>query len=280
MNLLILLTTLTLQFTTIDDSFRYEGDYKKCERLLQEMLTEASSNEEKAEVLWRLSRTLLMIGETETDIKKKREAFNKGIDYAEKAIKENPQSADCYMWHCANIGRECQTHSLMEQAAAVPSMTKDLERILDELGKVDYSEAWQALSEMYWHHPFKSNESAINYARKAATCIPSDELRIQTYLNLAEMLYERDWSKSQRSSHASSNESKFNRKNLSNIERYSYFDGAREKMPWCSTDFWEMSDVEEADAIIRFAKQRYTECTKTTPVDQADYKKLLNIRNK
>ena len=42
-------------------------------------------------------------GETETDVKAKREAFNKGIAYAEAAIKLDPDKPDGYMWRCGNV---------------------------------------------------------------------------------------------------------------------------------------------------------------------------------
>jgi hypothetical protein len=169
----------------------------------------------------------------------------------------------------------------MEQAAAVPDMTDDLTTILDRLGATDCSEAWQALSEMYWHHPFKSDESAINFARKAAMCIPSDELRISTYTYLAELLYKRGWSSSKRMSEAKSNASRFGKESKSNIERYAYYDGAGEKMPWCSSPFTALSDKEEADALISYAQSLYSKCGNPTPVDKEDYRKLTElIKNK
>ena len=274
---LFIMLLAVLQFTSVDNDFKYETDYEKCRKTLQQMLPQAQSGKEKAEVFWRLSRVCLVLGENEENVSVKRSLYKEGMEYAAKGMKEDPYSVNCYMWHCANIGRECQTRSLMEQAAAVPDMTKDLTMILDKLGATGCSEAWQALSEMYWHHPFKSDESAINYARKAATSIPSDELRISTYTYLAELLYKRDWNSSKRTSEAKSNASRFSKKSGSNIERYAYYDGAGEKMPWCSSPFTALSDKEEADAIISYAQSLYSRCGNPTPVDKEDYKSLTEL---
>ena len=184
------------------------------------------------------------------------------------------------MWHCANVGRKCQTYSVMDQAAAVPVMTKDLTAILDKFGNTGYSEAWQALSELYYHHPFKSTESAVNYARKAATCIPAGELRISTYTYLAQILYERGWSARKRIASAAENAVEFNKEYDSNMEKYSYFDGALTYMPWSLKPFAQMSDKEEAAVIVSYAKGLYNSCKDLTPVDKKDYKALEELSAK
>lgn len=277
MKLLYTILIAALQFTSVDNDFKHGNDYNKCLELLQQMYSDAQPGKEKAEVLWRMSRVYLVLGEEEADVSRKRALYNKGIEQALSGIKEDPSNQNCYMWHCANIGRNCQTESLMEQASAVPQMTEDLTMILDNLGESDCSEAWQALSEIYWNHPFKSDNAAINFARKAAVSIPSDELRISTYSYLAELLYKRNWSRSKRTSEARSNSSSFKKKYDSVITRYSYYDGADEIMPWCSSALSSMSDKEEGDAIIAFAKSRYENQGNRTHIDEEDYKKLLKM---
>ncbi len=277
MKLLYTILIAALQFTSVDNDFKHGNDYNKCLESLQQMYSDAQPGKEKAEVLWRMSRVYLVLGEEEADVSRKRALYNKGIEQALSGIKEDPSNQNCYMWHCANIGRNCQTESLMEQASAVPQMTEDLTMILDNLGESDCSEAWQALSEIYWNHPFKSDNAAINFARKAAVSIPSDELRISTYSYLAELLYKRNWSRSKRTSEARSNSSSFKKKYDSVITRYSYYDGADEIMPWCSSALSSMSDKEEGDAIIAFAKSRYENQGNRTHIDEEDYKKLLKM---
>lgn len=272
--MVILILAIMLQLADIDKTFKYDCDYNKCKEELEELLPSASSPKEKSEILWRLSRVELMLGEEAKETELKRKHFNAGITWAEMGIKEDPNNVECYAWHCANVGRECQTHSLIDQAAAVPVMTEDLTIILDKLGETNCSQAWQALSEMYYHHPFKSDKSAVNFARKAATCIPSDELRLSTYIHLADLLKERGWSKERRESEAASNKKRFNKANQSAIDKYSYFDGSDEILPWCGKTAAQISDKEEADSLIKYAKEKFAQTENPTPIDIKDHNKI------
>lgn len=277
---ILFIASLVLNFTSVDREFKYDCNYQSNINTLEVMLEEASTAEQRAEVLWRLSRSYLMLGELEEDKEGKRIYFNKGIDYASQGIEEDPTNIQCYMWHCANVGRECQTHSLMDQAAAVPVMTEDLTKILDELDHPEFSEAWQALSEMYYHHPFKSNESAINFARMAACNIPNDELRLSTYIYFANLLIERDWSEKKRQSMAEGNRKKFEQEKDSNIEKYSNLDGSDIKMPWSGKVSYEGTDIQEAKAILDFAKKLYDNTTiEKSPIDKKDYEVLKQLIN-
>lgn len=280
MSKFLLITSLVLNFLSVDREFKYECDYQGTINTLEIMLEKATTPEDRAEVLWRLSRSYLMLGELAETKESKREYFNIGIEYANNGIAEDPDNIYCYMWHCANVGRECQTHSLMDQAAAVPVMTEDLTKILDELNHPEFSEAWQALSEMYYHHPFKSNESAINFARMAAMNIPKDELRISTYVYFANLLIERDWSEKKRKSMADGNRKKFEQEKDSNIEKYSNLDGSDFIMPWSGKYSSEGTDMEEAKSVLNFAKQQYDNATiEISPIDKKDYEVLKQLIN-
>jgi hypothetical protein len=262
---------IVLQFTSVDRDFRYATDYTDCRQTLEQMLPQASEGHEKAEVLWRLSRVSLLQGEQATDKAEKRLLYSQGARYAEEGIQADPQNAECYMWHCANVGRKSMTHGLGDQAKAAQTVQKDLTTILDKLGRVRCSEAWQGLSEFYWKHPFKSKESAVNFARRATFTIPADELRLSTCLYLAQLLTERGWSAGKRAAQASAHKEKFAEKAASNIDRYACYDGSDDQMPWLQGAIGEVSDQQEAEALIQYALRRYHACKDLTPMDRKDY---------
>lgn len=271
---LFLIPLLALQFQSVDKAFQRGNDYPACEQTLLEMLPQAENAKERASVLWRLARVNYMIGEEQTDKMARRERFNQGMAYAEQGISANPRDPQCYMWHCANAGRECQTRPLMEQAKAVPAMTKDLTTILNRLDP-RMSEAWQALSEIYYHHPLKSNDTAINYARTAAAYIPKDELRVITYQYLANLLYERNWSADKRASQVSDHRSKLAKMGgAANTDRYALSDGMQMSYPWTSKALGAMSDREEARALAEYAAACYRAYSNPGPIDRQDYKAL------
>lgn len=271
---------LTLQFANLDREFTVKADYAANRDALLAILPEATPGPEKAEVLWRLSRAWLMLGDGAATKEEKRNCYAEGIKYADACIAEDPANPEGYLWHCGNIGRDCQTRKLMEQAAVVPKMSADLTTVLDKLGRTDNSQAWQALSAIYWAHPFKSSDAAINFARKAALTIPKDELRIGTLTNLAEMLYKRNWSAKKRAYEAEANRSRFAAKGKSNIDRYAFFDGASEEKlsaPWNPAGYTTLTDREEALAITAYAQRIYRDCKAPSPVDKSDIKTLNNI---
>lgn len=271
---LFLIPLLALQFQSVDKAFERGNDYHACEQTLLEMLPQAENSTEKANVLWRLARVEYVLGEAQTDKMKRREIFNRGVAYAEQGIQENPREPQCYMWHCANVGRECQTHPLMEQAKAVPAMTKDLSKILNSLSP-RLSEAWQALSEIYYHHPLKSNDSAINYARTAALYVPAGESRITTYLYLADLLYERNLSAEKRASQVADHSAKLEKmKGSANIDRYALSDGMQQSIPWTSKALGTLSDREEALAVAEYAMSRYRACQDPGTIERQSFQDL------
>ena len=271
---LLLIPLLVLQFQSVDKAFVSGSDYRACEQTLLEMLPQAENGAEKASVLWRLARVSYMLGDAQKDKLARRERFNQGITYAEQGLTENPRDAMCYMWHCANVGRECQTHPLMEQASAVPVMTKDLSKILNGLDP-RMSEAWQALAEIYYHHPLKSNDSAINYARTAAATAPAAEPRVTTFLYLATLLYERNWSADKRAAQVADHSAKLAKMGGSaNIDRYALSDGMQQAHPWSAKALGELSDREEAKALAEYAVSRYRASQNPGAIERQDYQSL------
>lgn len=278
--LLIGFLLATLNFTAVDRSFERES-YLQCRDSLTVMLGRAGSDKERAEVLWRLSRVTLMLGEKAGTKESKQAFFSEGVRFADEARSADPANVASYMWHCANLGRECQTRSVKDKIAAVPVLEGDLETILDRFGRTDYSEAWQALSELYHSHPFKSNDKAVGFAWKAVDTIPRDEVRITTYLNLAYLLYERNNSASRRASSLASDAGRFKVSGQKNTERFGYYAGAGDpqgKAPWSVRPLAELSDRQEALLLVEYAIRKYEGTSRRTKMDARDYRTLQSLQ--
>lgn len=279
--LIVTICFAAVDFSKADKLFK-AGDYTGYCTLLESILPTVESASDKAQVLWHLSMACVVMGQDASSKDAKQTLFNKGVDYAQAGIDADPSNPDCYMWHCANVGRACQLKPLMEQASAVPVMTKDLSTILNKLGRTKCSEAWQALAEIYYNHPFKSSDSAINFARRAAMTIPSSELRLSTYAFLAQMLYGRGWSAARRTAEAQSGEAKFNR-GKDNIEKYASYDGklGADFVPaWSTTALGSLTDKEEAMQIVTYAMSLYEKSGRKGGVDAEDYKALTDLKQK
>lgn len=277
--LLAVVSLSAIDFTTMDRLVT-ESDWNGSKELLEKALPDAKPGHEKSEVLWRLSRVHMLFGDVASSKSEKRAEFGKGIELASEAIKEDPQNENGYLWHCANVGRECQTHGLMEQASKVSVLIDDLASILDKIGKVNCSEAWQALAEIYYNHPMKSSDAAANFTRKAITNIPKGEVRMNTYILLAKILYDRNWNAEKRSKVITEDSEKFKKNYGSNFDKYAYFDGSQGSgyVPgWSKKALGSMSDREEAKALLEYAKSMYNGKKVKTRMDEKDYKELAGL---
>lgn len=264
------------------DSMLGNGQIEESQKILEEMLPQAKTSGEKAEVLWRLARGCVAKGQLEKTKDGKKTVFGQGIEYAAGAIEADPNNPQCYMWHCANVGRECQTKPLLEQASAVPVMTKDLTYILDDLKLVKCAEAWQALAEIYFNHPMKSNDAAANFTRTSLASIPAGEMRLSTYALLAQILSKRGWTAEKRASAFDAEKAKFAQTSKT-IAKYSYFSGSlgSSHVPaWSSKPLGGMSDREEAKALVDYAIGLYDKASRHTSTDKDDYKTLTALREK
>ena len=269
-------------FTRADAMISSPQNYKECRALLKTMLPSAGRAEDKACVLWRLSRIQLLIGETEGTKEAKAQAFEEGRQYAEQAIGECPSIHESYMWHCANVGRACQLKPLLEQASAVPVMTRDLTTIIDGLARTECSEAWQALAEIYYNHPFKSTDSAINFTRKALSCIPEGELRLSSYAFFAKMLLERGASADKRAKAIEKNAAQFSKSHSSAIDKFAFYDGSSDaaRPAWSEVPISALTDEREAEAVLKYAADLYRKAAAATPTDKADFETIKEMLSK
>lgn len=281
--ILLLATVSAMAQVDIDGADRmfFSGaDPLKCRDRLEDMLPQAADSHERSEILWRMAKISVYAGEAETDRERKREIFAEGVAFADRAIRENPKSPDSYMWHAGNIGREGQMHSIMEQIRSLPVIMKDVTTILDDLHRTDFLEAWQTMAEIYSNHPFKSNDGAICFERKAVLCISDGRLHISTYTLLARLLYERGWDSARRSSAIEKNRQKFAESYSSVTDRYAYFDGSLGtdfRHAWSSKPIGAMSDREEALAIVAYVRKIYDAAASRTHYDDVEYKELLAL---
>lgn len=260
------------------DSLILAHEYDRAQKLLEVSLAGASDLKEKSEILWRLSRISTMLGENAGTKESARVFYSKAVELASQAIAADKTNPNGYMWHCASIGMECKTHNILSQASKVPAMRDDLEFILDKLKCIGFGEAWQAMSELYYYHPFLSTDAAINYARVAALHENDDNMYLYTCIFLAQMLYERNWSASKRASVFADDAVSF-RKPAKNTEKYSWYDGSPEldrKSVWSKTPLASLSDRQEAKAILNHLLAR---CERSATVDRngTDFKNLLNL---
>jgi hypothetical protein len=275
-----------LDFAAIDSLYFHERIDEVQAELEKLNAQSGLSNEDKAKVLWRLSRNCVDLGDRLADNQKneKYAIYEKGQSLAEESISyfETP---DAYIWKCSNLGRWGQTKGPLNSLAKAKPMYKDLEVVVNKLGYLDSSDVWYVLGSLFDQLPgspisFGDSKAAVSYMRMAVEKIPSWVYYGGTYKYLATMLYARDWSASKRSGEFAKMLKSYE-KQKTTIEQYKYYEGklGDSYVPfYCSTPLSQMSDREEAVKVLEFAVSMYSKRSFHTPGDDeslAEIKSLL-----
>lgn len=283
--LLAVLTALVaLDFTSVDDLYDAGTDYQKVYDTLQTMLKEAKNNDEKSEVLWRLSRVCVDLGDAldEKDKSGKYARYDEGEQYALKSIEAKP-NYKAYLWKCANVGRYGQTKGVMDSLGKVKPMKADLKVITDDFKVLDSSEAWYTLAVLNDAVPGilgGDSVAAVSYMRIACETIPDKYVYGGTYKALAEMLYARNWSASKRAKEIASLQKKWDKETKSNFDKYAYYEGSKgaDAVPvWSTRKLSAMSDREEALEVLKYAQKMYNSKSFKTDKDAEHYAEIQDL---
>ncbi|MFA7109110.1 MAG: hypothetical protein WC162_08185 [Sphaerochaetaceae bacterium] len=256
-----------MDFAEVDYLF-FHSDLQGCNSQLKEMLENADNNVDKSEVLWRLSRVTLSLGdELEEDDKDGRfELFEKGQEYGEQSynLNENPEAL---IWVASNIGRWGQTKGALNSLKKATPMKELLTKATDEFNCLDSSELWYCCGALYDQLPggfisFGDSVVAVSYMRLAVETISEDVYYGGTYKELAEFFYKRDWSQKKRISEIKSMQKKWNKDNESNMHQNSYYEGhlgVEYVPPYTDKQLGDMTDREEAIEVVKFAIKKFDE---------------------
>ena len=281
------LTLAALDFTAVDNLYDSGTNSQKVYDTLQTMLKDAKDNKDKSEVLWRLSRVCVDLGDRldEKDKNGKFAIYGDGEDYALKSIEANP-NYQAYLWKSANVGRYGQTKGVLDSLGKVKPMKADLRVVTDDFGVVDSSEVWYMLAVLYDSVPGLfggDSDYAISYARAACDTIPAKYIYGGTYMGLAEMLYNRGWSADKRAKEIAKIQKKWDKETKSNFDKYAYYEGSKgaDAMPkWTKTKLSAMSDKQEALVILKYAQNVYNARSSHTEADEKVYNEIQKMIDK
>lgn len=274
-----------LDFTEVDALYLTDEHDQKVYDELKLMLDQATEGEEKANVLWRLSRVCVDLGDAidKSDKNARFAIYEEGEQYALDSIEAHP-TAQGYLWKCSNIGRWGQTKGVFDSLAKAKPMVQDLTVMIDDLGCLDSSEAWYVLAVLYDSLPgkpisFGNSNAAISYGRIACDTIPKNVIYGGTYKQLAEMLWNRNWNAKKRASEISKMQKNWY-KETSNIEKYKYYEGANgaQAYPiWTKTALSSMSDRQEAVVILKYAQAVFDSRKTHTQADVDNYNEIASL---
>lgn len=237
---------------------------------LTRLLASETRAREQAEILWRLARVTLHIGDEEGALKAPKntlfELYEEAQAYAEASIDLHP-TPQGYQWKASSIGRWGETKGPLNSLAKAAPMRRDLEVVINEFQDLENSNVWYVLGQLYFQLPgkplsFGNLEAAISYTRKAIDTIPSDEMNPGHYLALAKMLWKRNWNASRRTSKLNTMEKDFNRSAQAlPLDHFWYYEGANggsKAVPFYSpVALGSMSDRQEAIMVLQYITNVY-----------------------
>lgn len=269
-SLLLVLSPLGANQALLDqaDALYWNDRLEEAKDLLVRALPGTTDPVQKSEILWRMSRATLSIG----DERKSEGAsdselfalFEEGEAYANQAL-EAAQLAMAYVYHASNIGRWGETKGPLNALSKAKPMRDDFTRVIDGMGESDNTIAWYVLGQLYYKLPgwpisFGNLDTAISYTRKAIDTIPSERLYHGHFKALAEMLWKRDQSVSKRNSSINSSQRDWNKAKGSTLDQHAYYEGSGgpSAVPFYSpVALNKMSDRQEAVMLLKYASAKY-----------------------
>ncbi len=265
------------------DSLYRADKHAEAEDILLKALSDVTTNKEKAEVYWRLARTVEKIGERKkndgTASKEELLAiFEKGEKYADRAIRYNPQDYNAYFWKSANIGRWGQTKGILNSLFKAGPMRDLLVKAISI--KPDFPDAYYVLGQLYEQVPgfplsFGNVEYAVSLGRKAVDLMKKwyaaglkKEIDYSYYKELAKHLYKRDWSARKRKKYQPKERRKYNSE-TDLLKKSFYYEGI--------VSLKDISDREEAVEMIRWVIEKLESIPNKTPSKLDDLKESKEL---
>ncbi|MBN1699074.1 MAG: hypothetical protein JW881_16260 [Spirochaetales bacterium] len=264
----------------LHDSFRYQEEYD----LLSMVIGKAATNKEKAEIFWRLSRAILYLGDAAEDRGEDKKDilafFEKGEEYAEKAIEADPNSHFAYYWKSANIGRWGQVKGIMDSLFKADPMKKLLVKAIsiDD----EHADSFFVLGELYdelpgWPISFGNPDYAVSLGRKAVFLHEKDlaegrekKKKQSFYIKCAKHLYKRNWSADKRNKNREKKKNNYE-KESDVLKKNFYFEGTR--------SLKNMTDREEARFLIDTAIRELEAIKKRDKTENDDLKDAIEFRD-
>ena len=284
--MLIIASTLFAAFNPAYSDYQFYNvhDYNTDKAYLEKSLNETSSDSEKAEILWRLSRNILTLTD---DIEKSSEnkqarldGYTKAEDLAQQSV-DLVESYNGYHWLASAIGRIGQVNGPLNSLGKAKPMRALVEKVQNDFN-ADYTDSWYVLGILYNQLPggpisFGDKDYAISYMRR---CIDTQDNvnrnNLTNYLELAQQLVDRDWNTSKRAKEFDKMQKKYNSNSVP-TEKMKYYEGKDGKngKPFYSTvTLDKISDKQEAVMILRYALAFYEK----TPVKfESDSTKIEEI---
>jgi hypothetical protein len=257
----------------------YEEDFA----YLNEELPGAKDNREKADILWRLSRTQLTLTDynvSPSDKDKRLNEYQKSWDLAKESL-QTEKTADGYHWLASAMGRWGQTKGPLNALGKADEMRSYCHIVQNDF-KADMSDNWYVLGVLYKSLPgsisFGNSDYAISYMRRCLdTQDTKNRLNLTNYLELSNQLYDRNWKASKREKEFDKMKKSYEKETVP-TEKMKYYEGkggSNAVMYYSTVPQKALSDRQEAVMLLRYGKLIYEMTQNPLSLDTAVYEKIV-----
>lgn len=265
----LMCTTLFAVFNPAYSDYQFYNvqEFEVDRAYLEKALAEAVDENEKAEILWRLSRTVLTITDSIPEGKENKEARLEGYglaqSYAEESIAIAP-GANAYHWLASSMGRIGQVNGPLNSLSKAKPMLGYVEKVQNDFN-ADMSDSWYVLGILYNQLPggpisFGNKDYAISYMRR---CLDTQDTinrsNLTNFIELSNQLYDRNWDAKKRAKEFDKMEKKYSKESIP-TEKMKYYegkDGKDGKPFYSSVTLDKMSDRQESVMLLKYALMVY-----------------------
>lgn len=231
--------------------------------ILEPALSSAGSGPERAEVLWRLARATLDVGEKQEDREEPvaaiLETYVTGEQYGIEAVEADPSNHLGYYWQSANIGKWGQVKGILNSLFKAGPMRELLRQAIAV--EPNHADSYYVLGQMYEQVPgvisFGNTNFAVSFSRLSIELHEAelasgveDELNHDFYIQHAAHLIKRNWNARKREREQENSRRRYDRAN-NELDRGSNYEG--------TIDIPNQSDRDEArdllDEMIRLLQR-------------------------
>ncbi len=222
---------------------------------LDAALATAQNGAERAEVLWRLSRSTLAEGEAleddGADVNLALAAYERGERYGIEAVEADPNNHLGYYWQSANIGKWGQAKGILNALFKATPMRDLLQQAINQ--EPDHAGSYYVLGQLYAEVPgvisFGNDDYAVGLARKSIdlhetelAAGEAEEVEHDYYIQLASHLMQRGWNERKRDREMAGKRDSFEAAD-DRLEQGWYYEG--------TVGIPAQDDVEEAEALLQ-----------------------------
>lgn len=289
---IVLFLVSLLQYTTAEsidltriDSMQEQGFLEQAIRLIESTVPEVRDPVEKAELLWRHSRIVLVLADNRGNNGGTKEEllalYQRGVESADKAIENNPNCFEAYFFKASNLGRWGQTRGIFEALSQADVMRENLVRSLQI--NPDFGLSWYVLGMLYEQIPggilsFGNVPFSVSMARKSIDVMKEqirkgnrENIRYDFYTELAGHLYKRNWPQPLRKrKQAVMRKEYYAHKDV--FDKNCYYEGV--------VDIPHLSDREEAEKILSWVLDSLKRKSDLTKQEREDLDKALSLEAK